>query len=226
MRILIIEDDRRLASILRRGLEEAGMAVDVAHDGDEGLAAGLTTQFDAIVLDVMLPTIDGLEVSRRLRDRRVHTPILMLTGRDAVDDRVLGLEAGADDYLVKPFALREVVARIRALTRRQLADRTAVLRVGAVALDTARRVVTVEGREVRLTAKEFTILEHFLLNRGRLLTRSQILEHGWPYDFEGGRNLVEVYVGRLRQKLIAAGAGDPFVTVRGAGYRYEGDDTR
>ncbi|GAC1341276.1 MAG: response regulator transcription factor [Candidatus Dormibacteria bacterium] len=202
------------------------MAVDVTYDGDEGLAAGLTTPFDVLVLDVMLPGMNGLEVSRRLRDRHVHTPILMLTGRDAVDDRVLGLEAGADDYLVKPFALREVVARIRALTRRQLADRTSVLRAGPVALDTARRVVTVEEREVPLTAKEFSILEHFLLNRGRLLTRSQILEHGWPYDFDGGRNLVEVYIGRLRQKLTAAGAADPFVTVRGAGYRYEGDDAR
>ncbi len=223
MWVLLIEDDRRLASILRRGLQEAGMAVDVTHDGDEGLAAGLTTPFDAIVLDVMLPGINGLEVSRRLRDRRVHTPVLMLTGRDSVDDRVLGLEAGADDYLVKPFALREVVARIRALTRRQLADRTAVLRAGSVTLDTARHVVTVNGREVFFTAKEFSILEHFMLNRGRLLSRTQILEHGWPYDFEGGRNLVEVYVGRLRQKLTAAGIEDPLVTVRGAGYRYEGD---
>ncbi len=131
-----------------------------------------------------------------------------------------GLEAGADDYLVKPFALREVVARIRALTRRHLDDRAAVLRVGPVELDTAAHVLSVHGQPVSLTAKEFSILEYFMLNRGRLLTRTQVLEHGWPYDFGGGRNLVEVYIGRLRQKLVAAGAQDPFVTVRGSGYRY------
>ena len=220
MRILVIEDDRRLLSILRRALGEAGMAVDTAEDGEEGVAAASGTEFDVIVMDVMLPRLDGVEVTRRLRDRHIRTPILMLTGRDGVDDRVRGLEAGADDYLVKPFALREVVARIRALTRRHLENRAAVLRAGPVELDTAAHVLLVRGDEVSLTAKEFAILEYFLLNRGRLLTRSQILEHGWPYDFNGGRNLVEVYIGRLRQKLVAAGAEDPFITVRGSGYRY------
>ena len=196
------------------------MAVDVAHDGEEGLAAASSTPYDVIVLDIMLPRLDGLEVTRRLREHRVETPILMLTARDGVDDRVSGLEAGADDYLVKPFALREVIARLRALTRRHVPNRTAQLKAGKVLLDTAAHLLTVDGREVDLTTKEFAILEYFLLNQGRLLTRNQILEHGWDYDFEGGRNLIEVYIGRLRKKLTEAGARDPFVTVRGSGYRY------
>ncbi len=224
MRILVVEDDRRLLSILRRALGEAGMAVDTAENGDEGLAAVLTTEFDVLVVDVMLPGLDGLELTRRLRNRRIRTPVLMLTGRDSIEDRVRGLEAGADDYLVKPFALREVVARIRALTRRHIDNRTAVLRAGPVVLDTSAHVLRVHEAEVPLTAKEFAILEYFLLNRRRLLTRSQILEHGWPYDFEGGRNLVEVYIGRLRQKLIGAGVDDPFLTIRGSGYRYDAGD--
>jgi len=199
------------------------MAVDVAHDGEEGLAAASSTPYDVIVLDIMLPRLDGLEVTRRLREHRVETPILMLTARDGVDDRVGGLEAGADDYLVKPFALREVVARLRALTRRHVPNRGAQLNAGKLLLDTAAHTLTVDSRDVDLTAKEFAILEYFLLNRGRLLTRGQILEHAWDYDFEGGRNLIEVYIGRLRKKLIEAGAGDPFVTVRGSGYRYAAD---
>jgi DNA-binding response OmpR family regulator len=220
MRVLVVEDDRRLAASLRRSLMESRMAVDIAHNGEDGLEAASATPYDVIVLDLMLPRLDGLEVTRRLRERRVQTPILMLTGRDGVDDRVAGLDAGADDYLVKPFALREVVARLRALTRRHVPDRKSQLKAGKVLLDTAAHTLTVDGHEVDLTAKEFAILEYFLLNRGRLLTRGQILEHAWDYDFEGGRNLIEVYIGRLRKKLIEAGGRDPFVTVRGSGYRY------
>ena len=221
MRVLVVEDDRRLAASLRRSLIESRMAVDVAHDGEEGLAAASSTPYDVIVLDIMLPRLDGLEVTRRLRENRVETPILMLTARDGVDDRVGGLEAGADDYLVKPFALREVVARLRALTRRHVPNRKAQLKAGKLLLDTAAHTLTVDSREIDLTSKEFAILEYFLLNQGRLLTRSQILEHAWDYDFGGGRNLIEVYIARLRKKLIDAGAGDPFITVRGSGYRYE-----
>jgi len=199
------------------------MAVDLAHDGEEGLAAASLTPYDVIVLDIMLPRLDGLEVTRRLREHGVETPILMLTARDGVDDRVGGLEAGADDYLVKPFALREVVARLRALTRRHVSNRKAQLKAGKMLLDTAAHTLSVDGRDVELTSKEFAILEYFLLNQGRLLTRGQILEHAWDYDFEGGRNLIEVYIGRLRKKLIEAGAGDPFITVRGSGYRWAAD---
>src|SRR3979490_1715956 len=220
MRVLVVEDDRRLAESLRRSLMESRMAVDVAHNGEDGLAAASTTAYDVIVLDLMLPRLDGLEVTRRLREHRVETPILMLTARDGVDDRVAGLEAGADDYLVKPFALREVVARLRALTRRHVPDRKAQLRAGKLLLDTAAHTLTVDGEEADLTAKEFAILESLLLNQGRLLARSQILEHAWDYDFDGGRNLIEVYIGRLRKKLIEAGGGDPFLTVRGSGYRF------
>jgi DNA-binding response OmpR family regulator len=225
MRVLIVEDDRRLATSLRRSLMESRMAVDLAHNGEDGLEAARTTPYDVIVLDLMLPRIDGLEVTRRLREQKVETPILMLTARDGVDDRVAGLEAGADDYLVKPFALREVVARLRALSRRHVPNRKSQLRAGKVLLDTAAHILTVDGLEVDLTAKEFAILEYFLLNQGRLLTRSQILEHAWDYDFDGGRNLIEVYIGRLRKKLIEAGGHDPFVTIRGSGYRFAADSS-
>ena len=222
MRVLIVEDDHRLAASVRRGLEDAGFASDVVYDGEEALAAALTNAYDLILLDVMLPRIDGIEVSRRLRRRRMHAPILMLTARDSIDDRVLGLESGADDYLVKPFALREVVARIKALTRRHIADRTALLTSGPIALDTSARKVSVDGHTLELTAKEYAILEYFMLNQGRLLTRDQVIEHVWDYDFEGGHNLIETYVNRLRGKLARAGAQDPFITVRGArGYRFE-----
>jgi DNA-binding response OmpR family regulator len=223
VRVLLVEDDKRLAQSLSRSLRESRMAVDAVHDGEDAMAAAIANRYDVIVLDVMLPRLTGIEVTRRLRDGRLETPILMLTARDAIDDRVAGLEAGADDYLVKPFELREVVARLRALTRRHLPNRKAQLRAGNLVLDTASHVLAVDGGEVELTSKEFAILEYFLLNRGRVLTRNQILEHAWDYDFDGGRNLIDVYVSRLRRKLVEAGAADPFVTVRGAGYRYVAD---
>ena len=219
MRVLIVEDDQRLAGNVGRGLELAGFAVDEVHDGEDGLAAGSATAYDAIVLDVTLPGLSGIEVTRRLRSRRVHSPILMLTGRDSIDDRVRGLEAGADDYLVKPFALKELVARVRALVRRHLPDRAATISFGDILLDTAAHAVKVRDAELALTAKEFAILEYFMLHQDRLLTKAQIIEHAWDLEFEGDDNLVEVYVGRLRRKLEAAGAPDPIQTVRGAGYR-------
>jgi two-component system OmpR family response regulator len=219
--VLLVEDDQRLAASLRRGLGESGMAVDALHNSDDALAAASATPYDVIVLDVLLPGADGLEVARAIRSRKVGTPILMLTALDAVEDRVRGLEAGADDYLVKPFALRELIARLRALARRHLPDRTAVLQVGVLVLDTGAHTFTVHGIDVPLTAKEFAILEFFMHNPGRLLTRSQVLEHAWDYDFDGGRNLIEVYMARLRRKLSGVGVKDPFVTVRGAGYRLE-----
>ncbi len=221
MRILIVEDDLQLASSLQLGLEEAGMAADAVKDGAEALAVATTTAYDVIVLDVMLPDRDGFQVCRGLRQRRVQTPILMLTGRDAIEDRVQGLDSGADDYLTKPFALRELVARIKALSRRHLVDRTATLSVGPISLDTASHVVQVSGRPVELTAKEFAIMEFFMLHPRQVLSREQVLENVWDYDFDGGRNLIEVYMGRLRKKLTDAGIEDPFVTLRGAGYRLD-----
>ncbi|HXM58705.1 MAG TPA: response regulator transcription factor [Candidatus Dormibacteraeota bacterium] len=224
MRVLIVEDDAELAASLHRGLEEAGMAVDTVADGPSALDAAPAVAYDVIVLDAMLPGRDGFEVVRALRERRVRTPVLMLTGLGAVEDRVRGLEAGADDYLVKPFALRELVARVRALRRRHLPDRAAVLAAGPIRLDTGAHRLEVAGREVALTAKEFAILELFLLHPGQLLTRDQVLQGVWDWELEDGRNLVEVYIGRLRRKLAAAGAGDPFRTLRGAGYRFEPPD--
>jgi DNA-binding response OmpR family regulator len=195
MRVLLIEDDRRLAASIQRGLGESGLAVDLAYDGDDGIAAALSAPYDVVVMDVMLPGTDGLSVSRSLRQQKVSTPILMLTARDAVDDRVSGLEAGADDYMVKPFAMRELLARIRALARRHLPDRTSVLTVGSIVLDTAAHTLRVSGRNVELTAKEFAILDFFMHHPGRLLSRTQIIEHVWDYEFDGGHNLVEVYMG-------------------------------
>lgn len=221
VRVLVVEDDRRLASSVRRGLSEAGFAVDTVHDGEEAVAAALTTSYDVLLLDMMLPKLDGIEVCRQLRRGRMRAPILMLTALEDVDDRVKGLDSGADDYLSKPFALREVIARIRALSRRNLPDRSAVLTAGVLALDTGGHTFKVRDVEVPLTAKEYSILEYLMLNRGLLLSRDQILGHVWSYDFEGGHNLIEVYIGRLRKKLAEAGAGDPLVTVRGAGYRLE-----
>ena len=222
MRLLIVEDDAELAASLHRGLEELGMAVDTAGDAETALAAAASARYDVIVLDVMLPGRDGLAVARELRSRRTTTPILMLTGLGSVDDRVRGLEGGADDYLVKPFALRELVARLRALARRHLPDRTAVLSAGPLRLDTGAHRAEVAGTELALTAREFAILEFFLLHQGLVLSRERILENVWDFDLEDGDNLVEVYIGRLRRKLAAAGAGDPITTIRGAGYRFDG----
>lgn len=221
LRVLLVEDDHRLAATVSRGLREAGLATDVVHDGEEGIAAALSTSYDVILLDVMLPKVDGVEVSRELRRRRMHAPILMLTAKDAIDDRVRGLESGADDYLIKPFAMREVLARIKALGRRHLRDRTARLTAGPISLDTSAHKLEIADEQVELTAKEYSILEYFMLHPNQLLTRQQILEHVWSYDFEGGRNLIEVYVNRLREKITAAGANDPIVTLRGAGYRFQ-----
>ncbi|MEA2683349.1 MAG: hypothetical protein QOK05_1677 [Chloroflexota bacterium] len=222
VRVLIVEDDLRLSTTLRKGLQEAAVTVDLVGTGAEALDAATATAFDAIILDVMLPGgMDGFEVCAQLRRRRVSIPVLMLTGRDAVSDRVRGLEAGADDYMVKPFAFQELLARVRALTRRHLEDRSAALTAGALILDTAARLVTVDGRPVDLTSKEFAVLEYFLHNPRRLLTRSQVEEHVWNYDFESESNLVEVYVGRIRRKLLAAGMDGLLTTVRGAGYRLD-----
>ena len=201
---------------------EADVSTDIVGNGDEALAAAEGDSFDAIILDVMLPgRRDGFQICTELRRRKVRTPVLMLTARDAVEDRVRGLEAGADDYLVKPFAFQELLARVRALTRRHLDNRSAILAAGTLSLNTAARMVTVAGEPVVLTAKEFAILEYFLHNPGRLLTRTQIENHVWNYDFDSDSNLVEVYVGRIRRKLSRAGINSLLVTVRGAGYRLD-----
>jgi DNA-binding response OmpR family regulator len=221
MRVLIVEDDAGLAASLHGALEELGMAVDLAGDAEEALAAVTAANYDVVVLDVMLPGRDGLAIATSLRRQGVRVPVLMLTARAGIEDRVRGLESGADDYLVKPFALKELVARVRALARRHLPQRTAVLEGGSIKLDMEAHRVLVRDLEVVLTAREFAVLEFFMLHPGKLLSRERILDGVWDFSLEDGRNLVEVYIGRLRRKLNAAGAGDPITTVRGAGYRFQ-----
>jgi two-component system, OmpR family, response regulator len=223
MRVLIVEDDVPLASALRRGLRAEGMVADVAVRGEDALWMAAATEFDAVVLDLMLPGIDGFETCRRLRDDGVWTPIIMLTARDAVDDRVQGLDAGADDYLVKPFSLAELLARLRALARRGPVERPPVLSVGDLQLDPATREVRRGDLEITLSAKEFALLEAFMRRPGEVLTQLQLLEHAWDYDYENRSNVVEVYVRYLREKIDRPFGIRSIETVRGAGYRLRRD---
>ena len=223
MRVLIVEDDIPLASALRRGLRAEGMVADVAVKGEDALWMVASAEFDAVVLDVMLPGIDGFETCRRLRDDGVWTPIIMLTARDSVDDRVQGLDSGADDYLVKPFSLAELLARLRALARRGPVERPAVLEVGDLQLDPATREVRRGDTEVALSAKEFALLEAFMRRPGEVLTQLQLLEHAWDYDYENRSNVVEVYVRYLREKIDRPFGVKSIETVRGAGYRLRKD---
>lgn len=219
MRILLVEDNRRLNNSLRMSLVEDGYAVDPAFDGLEGEELARSVPYDAIILDIMLPKKDGLEVCRDLRSARVNTPILILTARDTVEDRVLGLDSGADDYLVKPFSLSELRARLRALMRRDAGDKTGVLTVGDLQLDPATHRVSRASQEIQLTTKEYALLEYFMRNQGRLITREMAESHIWSYDFEGTSNVVDVYVRRLRRKIDDPFEMKLFETVRGAGYR-------
>ena len=220
MRILVVEDEARLAELLRRGLVEEGHAVDLAGDGEEALDWVAVNDHDAIVLDVMLPGIDGFEVCRRLRRGRVPTPVLLLTARDAVADRVAGLDAGADDYLVKPFAFAELAARLRALARRPAEALEPVLGAGDLRLDPASRRVWRGEEEIRLPNKEFRILEYLMRHRGRVVTRAMIAEHVWDYDFPNVTNVIDVHVRQLRRRLGDPYPGELIRTVRGAGYRF------
>ena len=224
MRVLIVEDDIPLASALRRGLRAEGMVADVAVKGEDALWMVSSAEFDAVVLDVMLPGIDGFETCRRLRDDGVWTPIIMLTARDSVDDRVQGLDAGADDYLVKPFSLAELLARLRALARRGPVERPAVLEVGDLQLDPATREVRRGDTEIALSAKEFALLEAFMRRPGEVLTQLQLLEHAWDYDYENRSNVVDVYVRYLREKVDRPFGTKSIETVRGVGYRLRKDE--
>jgi two-component system OmpR family response regulator len=219
MRVLVVEDELKMAGLLKRGMEEEGYAVDVARTGADAIWAGSETPYDAIVLDVMLSDLSGFEVCRRLRDDGHWAPVLMLTARDAVADRVAGLDAGADDYLTKPFSFSELFARLRALVRRGAGERPAILRVGDLVLDPASRRVTRGDTAVELTAKEFALLEYFMRRPGEVLTRSRILEHVWDYGYDGDSNVVDVYVRYLREKIDRPFRQDSIETVRGSGYR-------
>jgi two-component system, OmpR family, response regulator len=223
MRILVVEDELKMASLLRRGLAEEGHAVDVARTGDDALWMAGAAEYDAIVLDLMLPGMDGIEVCRRVRESGVWVPVLMLTARDAVDDRVAGLDAGADDYLAKPFSFAELLARLRALVRRGGVERPAVLEVGDLRLDPATRQVWRGPTEINLSAKEFALLETFMRRPGQVLSRYQLLEHAWDYGYENRSNVVDVYVRYLRDKVDRPFERDSLETVRGAGYRLRKD---
>ena len=208
-----------MARLLERGLEEEGYAVDVATTGAEAVWAATENPYDAVILDVMLPDVDGFEVCRRLRADGRWAPILMLTAREAVSDRVAGLDAGADDYLAKPFSFNELFARLRALLRRGAEERPAVLRVGDLTLDPATREVTRAGRPVALTAKEFALLEVFMRRPGEVLGRTRLIEHVWDFGYDGDSNVVDVYVGYLRRKIDRPFGRHSIEMVRGAGYR-------
>jgi two-component system OmpR family response regulator len=226
MRILIVEDEAKMASLLRRGLRAEGMAVDVTGRGEDALWMAGSTEYDAIVLDVMLPGIDGFETCRRLREEGIWSPVIMLTARDSVEDRVAGLDGGADDYLAKPFSFAELLARLRALARRGPVERPAVLEVGDLRLDPAARRVMRGNAEVSLSAKEFQLLETFMRHPGEVLSRYQLLEHAWDYDYENRSNVVDSYVRFLRRKLDAPFGVTSIETVRGAGYRLDDGETQ
>ena len=223
MRILVVEDETRLADLIKRGLAHEGHAVDTAENGEDALEWVEAAGYDAIVLDIMLPGISGLEVCRTLRQRSVATPILLLTARDAVPDRVAGLDAGADDYLVKPFAFPELLARLRALARRPAETQPTRLTAGDLTLDPASRQVWRGAREVHLQNKEFRILEQLMRNPNRVLSRDQIAEYVWDYDFPAVTNVIDVHIKSLRRKLGDPYPGQLIQTVRGAGYRLISD---
>ncbi len=219
MRILLVEDNRRLSESLRITLEEDGYAVDTAYDGLDGEEMGLISSYDIIILDILLPGKDGLEVCRELRDRRVITPILMLTARDALDDRVKGLDSGADDYLVKPFEVDELRARIRALLRRDSSSKSGSLQAADLVLDPATHTVRRGGQPIGLTAKEFSLLEYLMRHPNHLVTRQMAEGHLWSYDHVIASNVVDVYIRRLRSKIDDPSEVKLLETVRGAGYR-------
>jgi heavy metal response regulator len=223
VRVLLVEDDRKVASFIQKGLSEEGYAVDLAADGEMGLAMGLDRLHDVIVLDVMLPGKPGFQVLRELRQARVATPVLLLTARDTVEDKVRGLDAGADDYLTKPFAFAELLARVRALLRRRTADRAPVLQVDDLVLDPATRTVKRGEETIPLTNREFSLLEYLMRNAGRVLTRTAIAEHVWNYSFDSETNVIDVYVNYLRKKVDAAERRKLIHTVRGVGYVLKAD---
>jgi len=219
MRILVVEDERKVASFIRQGLEEEGHTVEVAADGAAALDLMVAEPpYDLVVLDVTLPKRDGFDVLRQARAKRVETPVLVLTARDGVSDKVMGLDLGADDYLTKPFAFDEFLARVRALLRRRSTSRAPVLRLADLTLDPATREVTRGQRKVALTAREYALLEYFMRSVGRVLTRPMIAEHVWGLDFDPESNIIDVYVGYLRRKIDGDGERRLLHTVRGAGY--------
>ena len=220
MRVLVVEDEVKMAGLLKRGLEEEGYAVDMSGTGHDALWLASENPYDAVVLDIMLPDIDGFEVCRSLRAAGRWSPVLMLTARDGVPDRVSGLDAGADDYLTKPFSFAELLARLRALVRRGATERPPFLSVGDLTLDPATRRVSRADTPVELTAKEFALLEYFMRHPGDVLSRTRLIEHVWDFAYDGDSNVVDVYVRYLREKVDRPFGSSSIETVRGAGYRF------
>jgi DNA-binding response OmpR family regulator len=219
MRILVVEDARRLAGIIKRGLLEEGYAVDNAYEGEEAQYMAESTPFDMIILDIMLPRKDGVTICRELRAKKVNTPILMLTAKDSVEDKVAGLDSGADDYQVKPFAFAELLARVRALLRREALPKTQKLEVGDLVMDSQTREVWRGQRKIDLTTKEYAILEYFMRRPNAVVTRTMLGDNVWDYEFDGISNIIDVYVRRIRRKIDAEGQESLIQTLRGAGYR-------
>ena len=226
MHVLVVEDEVKMAALIRRGLAEEGLVVDLAAAGEDALTMVGSTAYDAIVLDVMLPGIDGFETCRRLRGENIWSPVLMLTARDAIEDRVAGLDGGADDYLTKPFSFAELFARLRALVRRGQSERPPVLEAGDLRLNPATRQAWRGETEIELSAKEFAVLEVFMRRPGHVLSRLQLLERAWEYDYEHRSNVIEVYVRYLRRKIDVPFGVKSIETVRGAGYRLRKDGGR
>ena len=218
MRVLVVEDEKKTATFVRKALQSESFAVDVCHNGDDALAAASATPFDAIVLDIMLPGRDGISVLKQLRERKNATPVLLLSARGEVNERVEGLNCGADDYLPKPFELAELIARVRALTRRGGENKSSTLRVADLSLDTLTHKAQRGGASIELTAREYRLLEFLMRSAGRLCGRMMILEKVWDYNFDPGTNLVDVYVRRLREKIDANFPAKLLHTVRGSGY--------
>jgi len=223
MRVLVVEDEPRMAAVIHRSLAKEGLATDLASDGEQALSMAAMVDYDAIVLDVMLPGASGFDICRQLRDRGSWSPVLMLTARDSVEDRVAGLDCGADDYLVKPFALAELHARLRSLTRRGRPERPAVLAVGDLRLDPARRQVRRGEEGIELTAKEFGLLETLMRRPGEVLSRLDLIEHAWDLAYETRSNVVDVYIRRLRLKIDSPFDRRSIETVQGVGYRLRED---
>ena len=218
MRLLVVEDEKKVANFIRKGLAEEGYAVDLAHDGEEGLGMALDQVHDLIILDISLPKMDGIRILKKLREVNVKTPVLLLTVRATIEDKVLGLDSGADDYLTKPFAFQELVARVRALLRRRADAELTLLQVADLTLDPARHVVMRGGQKIGLTSKEYALLHYLMQNSGRVLSRAMITDHVWNYDFDTGTNVIDVYVNYLRKKIDSGREPKLIHTVRGAGY--------
>lgn len=218
MRILIIEDQQKLATYTKKGLENEGYVADCVYDGEAGLQRAIFGEYDAIILDVMLPKKDGIAVCQELREREVMTPIVMVTAKSDVDDRIAGLDSGADDYLIKPYAFEELVARIRVLLRRPQVVASDVIKLKKMQIDVQGRTVHVDGHEIVLTLKEFCVLEYLARSTGQVITREQILDHCWGYDYDGFSNIVDVYIKRLRNKIKKHLDEEVIETLRGVGY--------